>query len=120
MHNLKIRIRNAIVAVTILVGVGIGTVVVAAPAQAATNGWVTACFKFTPSRGGGVWTGAQTAMTYRGNWPTYSLPQTSRNGGDRVGRPVGGLVLDRRDVSDLAVQAAVVELMWVIGVKSRS
>ena len=59
-------------------------------------------------------------MTYRGNWPTYSLPQTSRNGGDRVGRPVGGLVLDRRDVSDLAVQAAVVELMWVIGVKSRS
>ena len=80
MHNLKIRIRNAIVAVTNLVGVGIGTVVVAAPAQAATNGWVTACFKFTPSRGGAVWTGAQTAMTYRGNWPTYSLPQTSRNG----------------------------------------
>lgn len=80
MNRMNLMVRRFIVGLLVIAGLAAGSVVATAPAQAAANGWVTACFRFAPAYGGKVWTGAQTAMTYHGNLPHYSQPQYSANG----------------------------------------
>ncbi|MEO9326495.1 hypothetical protein [Gordonia aurantiaca] len=77
MNRIGLTVARFIVGLVVITGTAIASTTVAAPAQAAAHGWVTACFKHT---NGHVWTGAQYAMTYHTSIPHFSQPQYSSNG----------------------------------------